>query len=144
MREGDVIRLSLSDLPLVGGDLVEEATRAGWLHPFSPGQWLYSGQWVTIFRSLQTLYVSRIRKRLEFEEWMFPRMIPRQALDSFELTHYRPGMLFGVGEYEERGIYNSVLDPVQCVAFYHYLRQRSLSEEMLPLKIVECLGGWTW
>jgi seryl-tRNA synthetase len=70
---------------------------------------------------------------------VFPRLIPTQALDSFQLTQYTPELLLTVPDSPNR-----ILDPVQCVSFYHHLRGSNIEPERLPLKIVEALGGWTW
>lgn len=144
MKEGEIIKQSQLQTPPAHGDVVGAAMKCGCLHPFADGQWLYSGLWVSVLRRLQTAFVLRLRERLHFEEWLFPRMIPRAALESFELTHYRPGMLFGVGPYQQTGDHVSVLDPVQCVSLYQHLRTLSLPLDRLPIKAVECLGGWTW
>jgi len=144
MREGDLLDSSLAQTPPCGGNLVQQAMDAGFIRFFAEGQWLYSGLWVQIFRCLQALYVSRVCQRIKFEEWIFPRVIPQEAMESFELTHYKPGMLFGVGAYEKQEGFSGILDPVQCVPIYQHLRGQLLSPEILPLKIVECLGGWTW
>ncbi|WP_327325229.1 hypothetical protein OG735_24050 [Streptomyces sp. NBC_01210] len=65
-------------------------------------------------------------------------MIPAQALDDFKLSQFKPGLLWRVDGGEQ------VLDPVQCLPFYHSLRDSSIDVTDLPLKVVETLGGWTW
>lgn len=54
---------------------------------------------------LQTELISRAQD-LGFEEWIFPRYIPRQALDSFGITGFAPEILMSAGD-------ESFLDTVQ-------------------------------
>lgn len=143
MKYGQLLKCGKAQKLPSGGDFISQATSAGWLHSFAEGQWMYSGEYVQIYRHIQARYVQKIRQ-LGFEEWIFPRLIPRCAFDTFELSHYRPKMLFGVGTFEENGKYLWMLDPVQCISLYEHLRENTLNVEDLPIKIVECLGGWTW
>jgi len=127
-----------SQLPL-GGDVMADALNRGWIKSFSKGQFIYTRPWVELFRAFQQSILERVINKLGFEEWIFPRVIPRNALDSFKLTQFAEELLIQAN-YEG----NRFLDPVQCISFYHSLRDTIINSEILPLKIIECLGGWTW
>lgn len=121
------------------GNVMEEALERGWIIPFEPGQYIYTRPWAELFRTLQEMIRRQAVQRLGFEEWIFPRVIPRRALDSFKLTQFAAEMLVHADPAGQE-----FLDPVQCISLYHSLRGTALGAERLPLKIVECLGGWTW
>jgi seryl-tRNA synthetase len=139
MELGTILAHHKAAQPPAGGDVCKEAVERRWILPLTAGQYIYTSKWVALFRRLQCLIVERAKHELGFEEWIFPRLIPRQALDSFQLTQYRNDLLFYVGENGGRA-----LDPVQCISFYDYLREKQIDSHILPLRIVECLGGWTW
>lgn len=138
MRLGTVLLEHRQDQEPRGGDVIGQIRNAGWTLPFAEGQFLYRGDWVRLVRGVQEHIVARARA-IGFEEWIFPRLLPRSAVDSFQLTQYTPELLIAAG-----GDRAQVLDPVQCVSLYHALRGRSLPAEDLPLRAVETLGGWTW
>ena len=139
MELGTVLAECRLPKPPYGGDVMGQAQDRGWIKPFGYGQFIYTRPWVALLRRVQDMILHRAVFDLGFEEWMFPRMIPREALDAFQLTQFAPELLMQADP--ARG---SFLDPVQCVAFYHHLRNSELDPERLPLKVVECLGGWTW
>src|SRR5262249_36565037 len=72
---------------------------------------------------------------LQFREYTFPRLIPATAVDDFRLSQFKPSLLWRVDG-------DHVLDPVQCLPFYHGLRGSRLSATELPIKAVGTLGGW--
>jgi seryl-tRNA synthetase len=121
----------------VGGDVVQEAIHRGWIRPFAPGQYLYGPEWAALVRGLQSALLSRGRQ-LGFAEWLFPRLIPREAAENFRLTQYAPDLLLATQDGSE------ILDPVQCLPVYYHFRGIHVDPAMLPLKIVETMGGWTW
>lgn len=119
-----------------GGRVMEEAVQRNWISLFCEGQYIYGPKWTNLVRLLQVEIVARART-LGFDEWMFPRYIPASALASFQLTQFAPDLLLPAG-------LDSFLDPVQCVSFYHHLRNRTLRHDELPVRVVEVMGGWTW
>ena len=139
MELGTVLAWRHASRPPVAGDTMGKALELGWVREFAEGQYLYTRPWAELFRTLQTTILSRAKSRLGFEEWIFPRVIPREALDSFRLTQFAGELLV---QADRKG--NSFLDPVQCISLYHFLRGAEIVSKLLPLKIVECLGGWTW
>lgn len=120
----------------VGGEVTEQALARKWLRPFAEGQFIYGPEWTALVRCLQGILLSTAAE-LGFREYTFPRLIPAEAVDNFRLSQFKPGLLWRADD--ER-----VLDPVQCLPFYHGLRGNSLDSHELPLKVVETMGGWTW
>ena len=121
----------------VGGDVVEQALDRRWIRPFAPGQYLYGPEWTALVRSLQDTLLDTAA-RLGFAEWMFPRLIPRAAVDNFRLTQFAPELLLAADGGQE------ILDPVQCLPVYHHLSGTRIGRDEVPMTIVETLGGWTW
>jgi len=136
MKYGTVLGRKAPPKPPLASPVMEEALERKWITVFGQGQYVYGAKWTRLVRLLQVEIVARAQ-RLGFEEWIFPRYIPRQALDSFKLTQFAPNLLMPAG-------LGSFLDPVQCISFYHHLRDRTVSSEQLPLSVVEVMGGWTW
>jgi seryl-tRNA synthetase len=100
------------------------------------GQYVYGPEWTSLMRRLQALLLARAAA-LDFQEYLFPRLLPAEAVDDFRLSQFKPSLLWHADG-------DRVLDPVQCLAFYHALRGRRFRLEQLPVKAVEALGGWTW
>ncbi|MGN2635048.1 hypothetical protein ACTD5D_02395 [Nocardia takedensis] len=121
----------------VGGDVVQEAIDRQWIRSFAPGQYVYGPEWASLIRFFQRSLLERAA-RLGFEEWLFPRLIPKKAVDNFQLTQFAPELLVTVEDGQE------ILDPVQCLPLYHLLSGTRVDPSLLPLKITETMGGWTW
>ena len=138
MELGTILASSGEFGNVFGGDVHEEARDRGWIREFAEGQYVYAAPWARLVRHLQQGILERAA-RAGFEEWLFPRLIPRQALDDFRLTQFAPELLMPAGP---QGQY--VLDPVQCISLYQLLRGSRLPLADLPVRVVETLGGWTW
>lgn len=136
MKYGTVLAQKPPPASPNAGPVMEEAFERKWISRFSAGQYVYGPKWARLVRRLQCELVLRAQG-LGFDECIFPRFIPREALDSFGLTQFAPDVLVAAGP-------NSFLDPVQCVSFYHHLRGRVLSRAQLPARVVEVMGGWSW
>lgn len=121
----------------IGGDVVTEAAERGWIMPFAPGQYVYGPEWTALTRHLQRGLLDRAA-HLGFDEWLFPRMIPIEAVRNFRLTQFAPELLITLDGGRQ------VLDPVQCLPIYHQLSHTRVDPQRLPLRIVETMGGWTW
>lgn len=120
-----------------GGDVVAEATKRRWIMPFATGQYVYGPEWTALTRHLQQELLTRAA-RIGFQEWLFPRMIPAEAVRSFQLTQFAPHLLLTLDGGKQ------VLDPVQCLPMYHLFANAEIDSRRLPLRIVETMGGWTW
>lgn len=138
MNIGTVLLRKVGPSPR-GGDVMAEALDRGWVFPFAKGQYIYGPEWTHLARTFLDNLRTFTMQELGFQEWIFPRIIPRSALTSFCLTQYAPGLLQPMDATGEE-----FLDPVQCVSLYQMLRDAVIAEGKLPIKIVECMGGWTW
>ena len=136
MKYGTILAHHAPPEPPHATMVMEEAIERKWITLFCDGQYVYGPKWTRIVRLLQIELIERAQA-LDFEEWILPRYIPRDALDSFKLTQFAPDLLLPAG-------HQNFLDPVQCVSFYQHLRGRSLRSKQLPLRVVEVMGGWTW
>lgn len=132
----EVIEQRQVEIPPAGGEVSKEATSRGWLLPFGEGQFIYGPEWTALVRALQGILLSAAAD-LGFKEYIFPRLIPSEAVRDFRLSQFKPDLLWQVDG-------QRVLDPVQCLPLYHGLRGTALADDGLPLKAVETLGGWTW
>lgn len=139
MRVGEILLQHVQRRAATVPDVVTEAIAREWILPFGPGQYLYGPPWASLYGRLRELIVRRAREPLGFDEWIFPRMIPREALDSFQLSQFRSDLLIWLDP-----VHGAALDPVQCISLYQALRGRRLVASRLPLKVVETQGGWTW
>ncbi|MFG2133844.1 hypothetical protein ACGFNV_39625 [Streptomyces sp. NPDC048751] len=138
MEFGTILASSGEFGELFGGDVCQEALDRGWIRQFTEGQYVYTAPWVKLLRHLQRPLLEEARRN-GFEEWLFPRLIPRQALEDFRLTQFAPELLMPAGPDN-----TFVLDPVQCISLYQLLRGSTLPLSELPIRIVETMGGWTW
>ena len=96
MELGTILATSEEFGELDGGDVLAEALDRKWIENFAEGQYVYCGPWVRLLRYLQGQILDRAYRN-GFEEWLFPRLIPRQALDDFRLSQYAPELLVSVG-----------------------------------------------
>ena len=138
MQLGTILDSSGEIGELVGGDVGAEALERHWIKQFANGQYVYCAQWVRLLRRLQSGILNEAYRN-GFQEWLFPRLIPKRALQDFRLTQYAPELLMPAGPNGDH-----VLDPVQCISLYQLLRGTRLALSELPLRVVETLGGWTW
>lgn len=132
-----VLDRTVAPQPPIGGDVVQEAFARNWIRPFAAGQYVYGPQWASLVRYLQRSLLDRAAA-LGFQEWLFPRLIPKKAVDNFQLTQFSPDLLIATADGHE------ILDPVQCLPLYHLFSDTTVDSALLPLKIVETMGGWTW
>lgn len=87
-----------------GGDVVAEAVERRWIMPFASGQYVYGPKWTALTRHFQQELLVRAIA-MGFEEWLFPRMIPVEAVHNFRLTQFAPDLLLSVDGGRE------ILDP---------------------------------
>jgi hypothetical protein len=86
----------VADSP-VGGDVTEEALRRGWVLPFAEGQYVYGAEWTSLVRRLQELLLARASD-LGFREYLFPRLIPSEAVRDFQLSQFKPRPLWNLDD----------------------------------------------
>jgi prolyl-tRNA synthetase len=93
MKLSEVIEQRVVESPAAGGRVTDEAVRRGWLLPFAQGQFVYGPEWTALLRSLQAMLLIKAAE-LGFREYLFPRLIPTEAVDNFRLSQFKPGLLW--------------------------------------------------
>lgn len=165
VREGKELEHKFTEDPF------EVAKKMGWVVEFpGRGQWIYSEPYTKLFRAIEELIVKEIAGSLDFQETMFPKLIP------LEVMQRMPGYLDGVPE----GMYYVcppprdpetfskfkqdlkltkqvsteelkrvikdpayVLAPAQCEPFYQIFSSNIVRLEKLPVKQFD-RSGWTY
>lgn len=86
-----------------------------------------------------------------FSEMAFPRILPITVAKRYGLLDAWPYILCSVIPYKEDGqdrvidnCQKHVLDPVQCIQFYAWMKDKIINHKELPLCIYESLGGWSY
>jgi seryl-tRNA synthetase len=156
----------------VNVEVAAEAERLGWIKRFpAKGQWIFTAPMVGLLKVMRDLIVEQVCRPLGFEEWMFPRLIPMNVLAKLSsyVEHLPEGMFYvcvpprdpsAFDEYKREyalkrvirkdllkeilGEPEYVLDAVQCPPFYQFFSEETVRLEDLPIKVYECMGGWTW
>lgn len=153
-------------------EVASEAEKRSWIKRFpARGQWIFTGPMVGLLKVMRDLIVENVCRPLGFEEWMFPRLIPLTVLEKLSsyVEHLPEGMFYvcvpprdpsAFDEYKREytlkrvlrkdllkdilGEPEYVLDAVQCPPFYQFFSSETVRIEELPIKVYECMGGWTW
>ncbi len=153
-------------------EVASEAEKLGWIKRFpAKGQWIFTAPMVGLLKVMRDLIIEYVCKPLGFEEWMFPRLIPMSVLAKLSsyVEHLPEGMFYvcvpprdpsAFDEYKReyalkrilrkdllKGILGEpeyILDAVQCPPFYQFFSEETVRLEDLPIKVYECMGGWTW
>ncbi|MEM4576866.1 MAG: aminoacyl--tRNA ligase-related protein [Candidatus Nezhaarchaeales archaeon] len=153
-------------------EIANEAEKLGWIKKFpAKGQWIFTAPMVGLLKALRDLIIEHVCRPLGFEEWMFPRLIPMNVLAKLSsyVEHLPEGMFYvcvpprepsAFEEYKREyalkrvlrkdllkeilGEPEYVLDAVQCPPFYQFFSEETVRLEDLPIKVYECMGGWTW
>ena len=139
--EGEVSLLPINDATEY---LIERKA----IYEYLPGQYIYLEKSSQIVHGIINMLYNEIAKPLGFSRWIFPRLHKLQTADMFGLIEAWPFYLLKVGAYDysrkiqtiESGY---VLDPVQCMAFYQFLKENKEFRKK-PLKIFEIAGGFTY
>ncbi|MGC8816447.1 MAG: serine--tRNA ligase [Candidatus Hadarchaeum sp.] len=147
------------------------ARKLGWIRDFpGRGQWIYEGPYAKLFRAIEDIIIEEVARPLNFEEVMFPKLIP------LEVMQRMPGYLDGVPEgmyyvappprdpeafkdfkqkikltkripvEELKKILKEpayVLAPAQCEPFYESFASSHVRLEDLPVKQFD-RSGWTY
>lgn len=127
-------------------ELTERAVNEGWLMPTPENCfWLLTPKMTKLIKKLHDLLINNIAHELEFEEWIFPRIIPESSIKNTGWLKYHPQQAFTVGTLPNSDYPQNryMLDPIQCVSLYNALKDQNIDFK-LPLKVVEYLGGWSY
>lgn len=133
------------------GDAVKEAIEKEYVKEISEGQWIYLAEATKIVKNLQNLLRENVAGKLNYQEWIFPRLQRVESIANFgwEMRDNLRGELMKVvPNIIERGRHLPdyyYLDPLQCPSFYRYLSKVCpLDSAKTPIKVYEVLGGWTY
>ncbi len=127
-------------------ELTELAIKKGWVIKTKDSEfYIFTSKMTKLIRRLQSIFLDEIATNLGFEEWLFPRMIPEESVKSTGWLDYHPSEAFLINtaldsDYQDK---RYLLEPIQCTPLYHALQDK-VATFNLPLKVVECLGGWSW
>lgn len=127
-------------------ELTERAVKDKWLIKTPDDHfWLLAPKMTKLIKDIQQLLIDSVAKELNYDEWIFPRIIPEDAIQKTGWLKHHPHQAFTVGTlpYSDNFLNRYMLDPIQCVSFYNAFKDQVI-EDKLPLKIVEYLGGWTY
>jgi seryl-tRNA synthetase len=127
-------------------NITEKAEREGWIISFPmEGQWVFTSNMTRLLRYISETIAKRIAQRMGFEEWIFPRVIPEDALIKTGWLQFHNDQVFQLVSEPDTPYFGvrHILDPIQCVSLYHAFSNKILEQE-LPIRIFERIGGWTW
>jgi len=152
-------------------DPTEYAEQHGWIARFpGRGQWYYLPPFAKLHYIIEDYVYQEVANKLGFIEAIFPKLIPIELAFRARKIQGEPGGMYYVcaPRYREKEKYKPfqilaevtnelpmeqlkqlledpgyILDPVQCLPFYHLYRGKTLRPEDLPIKVVEA-GGPTY
>ncbi|KZX17273.1 amino acid--[acyl-carrier-protein] ligase 1 [Methanobrevibacter cuticularis] len=151
-------------------DVTEKAIELGWIKKFpGRGQWFYGPQMTALQRIFEDILIENIVNRLEFDECLFPKLIPVPVMDKMRYLDGLPeGMYYCSAPKRDPELFNKfkqelaitrevpmnllkeglkdpnyVLSAAQCEPFYEFLSHEVLDEKDLPMKLYD-KSGWTY
>lgn len=152
------------------GDVNEKAMELGWIKRFTgKGQWFYGPKMTALQRALEGILLEEVVEKLDFQECLFPKLIPFQTMDKMKYFEGLPeGMYYCCAPKRDPVIFNQfknelvitkdipvdllkqglkdpsyVLAPAQCEPFYEFLSHEVVDEAELPIKFYD-KSGWTY
>lgn len=153
-------------------DVAVEAERRGWIKRYpGRGQWIYTPPMAALIRAISQLIIEKVAKPLEFQEWMFPRLVPMEIFKKLTtyVEHLPDGVFYVCTPPRDPSMFDEfkreyvlrreirtdilkqilgepeyIMEAIQCTAFYQYFGGEFVRLEELPVKAYELLGGWTW
>jgi seryl-tRNA synthetase len=170
IEPGTVISSSQKQKIFFGGDPTEEAVRQGWVKKFpGKGQWFYGPQFIAMQRVMEDVFLERMVNELEFEECMWPKLIPISVMNKMRYLEGLPeGMYYCSAPRRDPEVFEKfknellikkevpidrlkdglkdpsyVLAPAQCEPFYEFFSHEMLDEKDLPIKLFD-RSGWTY
>lgn len=170
IEPGTVIASSQKQEFIFEGDPTEEAAKLGWVKKFSGrGQWFYAPPLVALQRALEEIVLEKLVYSMDFEECLFPKLIPIPVIDKMKYLEGLPeGMYYCSAPRRDPKTFNRfkdelaikrevpidllktglkdpsyVLAPAQCEPFYEFLSHQVVDEKDLPIKFFD-RSGWTY
>ncbi|MGB9937537.1 MAG: serine--tRNA ligase [Methanobacterium sp.] len=170
VEAGTILEKSCMQKYFFEGDPTEEAAKLGWVKKFSGrGQWFYAPPLVALQRALESIFVEKLIEKLDFDECLFPKLIPLPVMERMKYLEGLPeGMYYCSAPRRDPITFDKfrdelvikrevpidllkeglkdpsyVLAPAQCEPFYEFLSHQVVDEKDLPIKFYD-RSGWTY
>lgn len=167
---GEIIDRSPEFETFFEGDVTEKAIELGWIKAFpGRGQWFYGPQMTALQRTFETILIEKIVEKLNFDECLFPKLIPIPTMDKMRYLDGLPeGMYYCSAPKRDPELFDKfknelaitrevpmdllkdglkdpayVLAAAQCEPFYEFLSHEVIDEKNLPIKFYD-KSGWTY
>lgn len=143
---GDIIEDCLSCPIEFNGNAFKTAKERGWLIEFSEGQFVYTEGITNLFKAFQEMFRREVGEKLDFKEWILPRLLPKEVLEKFGSVEFAPRSIFQATQFYEnpKNRRSYFLDTVQSASLYYALAKKKIQCADLPLKVFETIGGYQW
>ncbi len=169
-KPGEVIATSDKFKTFFEGDITEKAIELGWIKKFpGKGQWFYGPQITALERALEEIIIEKIIEKLEFQECLFPKLIPISVMEKMKYLEGLPeGMYYVSAPKRDPETFNKfkndlivnkevsmdllkqgLKDPsyvnaaAQCEPFYEFFSHEVIDESEFPIKFYD-KSGWTY
>lgn len=170
VEAGTILEKSCMQKYFFEGDPTEEAAKLGWVKKFpGRGQWFYAPPLVALQRALENIFVDKLIEKLDFDECLFPKLIPIPVMERMKYMEGLPeGMYYCSAPRRDPLLFDKfrdeltikrevpidllkeglkdpsyVLAPAQCEPFYEFLSHQVVDEKDLPIKFYD-RSGWTY
>lgn len=167
---GEIIAKSPEFETYFEGDVTEKAIELGWIKTFpGRGQWFYGPQMTALQRAFEAVLIEEIIEKLDFDECLFPKLIPIPTMDKMRYLDGLPeGMYYCSAPKRDPELFDKfknelsinrevpmdllkdglkdpayVLAAAQCEPFYEFLSHEVIDEKNLPIKFYD-KSGWTY
>jgi hypothetical protein len=130
-------------------ELTDRAEKEGFIIEISEGIYAFAPKMVKLINEIKETLINGIAKELDFEEWIFPRIIPEKKLKATGWLKHHPNEAFIIHSLPNSKMLDDryLLDPIQCISLYAMLFEKKVegfNEMKIPIKIYETQGGWTF
>ncbi|MFQ6086271.1 MAG: serine--tRNA ligase, partial [Candidatus Bathyarchaeia archaeon] len=167
----EVIRQSPPKKIVFTDDPARVAMELGWIKEFpGRGQWVYTAPYAKLFGVIRDILIARVARRLEFEPFMLPKLIPLEVMKRMPgyLERIPEGMYYVCSPPRDPRVFDSfkgtfrvtkkvpvgelkrvirdpgyVLAPAQCEPFWQFFSGETVDADTLPIKLFDC-SGWTY
>lgn len=167
---GEIVARSPEFETFFEGDVTEKLAEIGWIKKFpGKGQWFYGPQITALQRAFEKIIYDKIIDKLEFQECLFPKLIPLEVMEKMKYLEGLPeGMYYASAPKRDPELFqqfkndlminkeipmdlleaglkspSNVLAAAQCEPFYEFLAHEVIDESELPIKYYD-KSGWTY
>lgn len=167
---GEIIARSKEFKTYFKGDVTEKCMELGWIKKFpGKGQWFYGPKITALERALEQIIIEKIIEELDFQECLFPKLIPLEVMEKMKYLEGLPEGMYYVSapkrdpeifeQFKNELIINKevpidllkkglkkpsyVNAAAQCEPFYQFLSHEVIDEKEFPIKFYD-KSGWTY